>query len=291
MTAADERVLGADSARERAHDERLRELLKPRRRSPFRRYEYLIITLASLIVVFGLWQAVVEAGLVRRAFLPAPSDILGASIRLGQSGELWRHFSFSAYNFVVGFAVAGLIGIPLGLIMGTNRRIAIAVAPYILTINATPRIAFISLLIIWFGLGIESKVILIVLSAFFPIVINAWTGARVVDPVLLRAGRSYGASGWRLFWRVIIPFSLPFIMSGLRQGVGRGIVGIVGSELFGTNIGIGFLIITSGFNFRIPDLFVGVLVLAFIGIVANELLEYAERKLAPWRQDHEGLSA
>ncbi len=265
-------------------DERLKKLLEPRRRSVFVRFETAIVILISLTVVFSVWQAVVELGLVKRSFLPAPTDIFGAAVRLTQTGVLWKHFSYSAFNFVVGFAVAALVGIPLGLIMGTNRRLAIAISPYILTINAAPRIAFISLLIIWFGLGIQSKIILIVLSAFFPIVINAWTGARVVDPVLLRAGRSYGAGGWRLFWRVIIPFSLPFIMAGLRQGVGRGIVGIVGSELFGTNIGIGYLIITSGFNFRIPDLFVGVLVLAFMGIIANELIEFAERKMAPWRR-------
>jgi NitT/TauT family transport system permease protein len=263
---------------------RLQKLLEPRRRSVFARYETAIIIVISLTVVFSVWQGVVELGLVKRSFLPAPTDIFVAAVRLAQTGVLWKHFSYSAFNFVVGFAVAALIGVPLGLIMGTNRRLAIAISPYILTINAAPRIAFISLLIIWFGLGIQSKIILIVLSAFFPIVINAWTGARVVDPVLLRAGRSYGAGGWRLFWRVIIPFSLPFIMSGLRQGVGRGIVGIVGSELFGTNIGIGYLIITSGFNFRIPDLFVGVLVLAFMGILANELIELAERKMAPWRR-------
>lgn len=275
---------GATPTASTTRDERLAKLLEPRKRSFFERYEYAIVVTTSLVVVFGLWQLIVELGLVRRSFLPAPTDTLLAAIRLTGTGELWRNFSYSAFNFFLGFAIAAIIGVPLGLLMGTNRRFAIAMTPYILTINAAPRIAFISLLIIWFGLGIQSKVILIIMSAFFPIVINAWTGARVVDPVLLRAGRSYGASGVHLFWRVIIPFSLPFIMSGLRQGVGRGIVGIVGSELFGTNIGIGYLIITSGFNFRIPDLFVGVLVLAAIGIVSNELIEFAERRLAPWRR-------
>jgi NitT/TauT family transport system permease protein len=265
-------------------EQRLKTLLAPPHRSFLQRNEYWIITLASLAACFLVWEAVVRFGLVRRTFLASPTDIIEAAMRLGASGELWRHSVFSGTNFVVGFVIAAAIGIPLGLIMGTQRRFALAMSPYILSINATPRIAFISLLIVWFGLGWESKVILVVLSAFFPIVINSWTGARVVDPVLIRAARSYGAEGWRLFMRVIIPFSLPFIMSGLRQGVGRGIVGIVGSELFGTNIGIGYLIITSGFNFRIPDLFVGVIVLAFIGIVSNELLEFAERRLAPWRQ-------
>ena len=274
----------APDVAELTRDERLKRLLQPRRRSLLARYETAIVVIISLAVVFSIWQAAVELGLVKRSFLPAPTDIFIAGVRLAQTGVLWKHLSYSAFNFVVGFAVAALVGIPLGLLMGTNRRLAIAISPYILTINAAPRIAFISLLIIWFGLGIQSKIILIVLSAFFPIVINAWTGARVVDPVLLRAGKSYGAGGWRLFWRVIIPFSLPFIMAGLRQGIGRGIVGIVGSELFGTNIGIGYLIITSGFNFRIPDLFVGVLVLAFMGIVANELIEFAERRMAPWRR-------
>jgi ABC-type nitrate/sulfonate/bicarbonate transport system permease component len=283
MTVVEGAAPGGDG-QDRARERHMLDLLGPPRRTFMSRYEYPIITALSLIIVFGLWQAAVDLGFVRRTFLPAPTDVGRAAVRLIASGELWRHFSFSALNFVIGFALAAIIAVPLGLVMGTRRRIAIAVAPYILTINAAPRIAFISLLIIWFGLGIESKIILIVLSSFFPIVINAWTGARVVDPVLMRAGTSYGASGWRLFWHVIIPFSLPFIMAGLRQGVGRGIVGIVGSELFGTNVGIGYLIITSGFNFRIPDLFVGVLVLAFIGIVGNELIELAERRMAPWRQ-------
>jgi NitT/TauT family transport system permease protein len=268
-------------------ERRNQELLAPRRQSFLQRNDWWLITLLSIATFLIVLELIVRLGLVKQTFLASPSQTFVAMQKLASSGDLWKHFRFSGMNFIVGFTLAALIGIPLGLALGSYRRLTLAISPYVLAINATPRIAFISLLIVWFGLGWEPKVILVLLSAFFPIVINTWAGVRVVDPVLLRAGRAYGATGWRLFSRVIMPFSLPFIMSGLRQGVGRGVVGLVGSELFGTDIGIGYLIITSGFNFRIPELFVGVSVLAFIGITSNELLEYAERRLAPWRQTNQ----
>jgi NitT/TauT family transport system permease protein len=177
-----------------------------------------------------------------------------------------------------------VFGIPFGLALGSQRTLAIALNPYVMGLYAIPRIAFISLLIAWFGLGMQPKVILIFLSAVFPITLNTWTGVRLVDPVLLRAGRSFGARGWQLFRRVIIPFCIPFVMAGIRLGLGRALVGLVGSELFGANVGIGFLIISSGFNFQMAELFTGVLVLAFFGVALSELLELVERRLAPWRE-------
>jgi len=265
-------------------EQRLQALLAPPRQSFVRRNEYWLITTVSLLVVFSIWEAIVQLGLVRPTLLASPSQIVGAFVRLSASGLLWKHLSFSGLNFFVGFALAAVLGVPLGLMFGTQRRLAIALNPYLMGLYATPRLSFITLLIVWFGLGMESKVMLIFLSAFFPIAINTWAGVKVVDPVLLRAGRAYGAKGWQLFRRVIIPYSVPFIMVGLRLGVGRGLIGLVGSELFGTDIGIGFLIITSGLNFRMPELFAGVMVLAFIGVASNELLEYAERRIAPWRE-------
>jgi NitT/TauT family transport system permease protein len=288
MTGAGSTAAGAaPEALVAQREVRLQALLAPPRRTFWERHENVLITLASLVIVLSTWEAVTRSGLVRPTLLAGPSQIVEALARLASTGLLWKHLSYSAINFFLGFTLAAVVGIPLALIFGTRRRVATALTPYVMGLNSVPRISFISLMIVWFGLGIQSKVVLIFLSAFFPILITTWSGVRVVDPILVRAGRAYGAHGWQLFRRVIIPYSIPFIMSGMRLGVGRALIGVVGSELYGTDFGLGFLIITSGFNFRVPELFAGVVLLAAIGIAMTEILEYAERRIAPWRETYQ----
>jgi len=266
-----------------AREERLHAILAPRQQSFYERNEPWLVSLAALAVGFGIWEGIVRAGVVRPTVLAGPTQIVGALVQMAASGVLWKDLSFSGLNFALGFALSVAVGVPLGLMMGMQRRVALALTPYIMGINSVPRLSFISLLIVWFGLGLQAKVVLIFLSAFFPIVINTWSGVRVVDAVLLRAGRAYGAKGWQLFRRVVIPYSLPFIMTGLRLGVSHGLIGVFASEIFGTNIGIGYRIISSGSNFRMPDLFAAVLIFAGIGVASTELLDFAERRVAPWR--------
>ncbi len=258
-------------------------LLAPPRLSFYRRHESAILTAGALIVGLVAWEAFVRAGFVRPTLLAGPTQVVGALVQMAASGQLWKDLSASGLNFVLGFVLAAVVGIPVGLLLGTQWRLEVALKPYVMGFNSVPRLAFISLLIVWFGLGIQAKVVLIFLSAVFPIVINTWDGVRVVDPVLLRAGRAYGATGWRLFWRVIIPYSLPFIVSGLRLGVSHGLIGVFASEIFGTNVGIGYRIITSGTNFLVADMFASMLVLATIGVLTTQFLDWLERRIAPWR--------
>jgi ABC-type nitrate/sulfonate/bicarbonate transport system permease component len=279
ITADSQPLRGAAAEREA----RIQTLLTPRRQSFYRRHEAGIITLAALVVGLSAWEAFVRAGFVRPTLLAGPTQVIGALAKMATTGLLWRDLSASGLNFILGFTLAACVGIPLGLLLGTQWRLEVAFKPYVMGFNSVPRLAFISLLIVWFGLGIQAKVVLIFLSAVFPIVINTWDGVRVVDPVLLRAGRAYGATGWRLFWRVIIPYALPFIVSGLRLGVSHGLIGVFASEIFGTDVGIGYRIIVSGTNFMVPELFASVLVLATIGVLTTQLLDRAERRIAPWR--------
>ena len=261
-------------------------LLAPPRLSFYRRHESAILTVASLVIGLVAWEAFVRAGFVRPTLLAGPTQVIAALGQMAASGQLWKDLSASGLNFILGFALAAVVGIPVGLLLGTQWRMEVALKPYVMGFNSVPRLAFISLLIVWFGLGIQAKVVLIFLSAVFPIVINTWDGVRVVDPVLLKAGRAYGATGWRLFWRVIIPYSLPFIVSGLRLGVSHGLIGVFASEIFGTNVGIGYRIITSGTNFLVADMFASILVLATIGVLTTQLLDRLERRIAPWRVSH-----
>jgi NitT/TauT family transport system permease protein len=266
-----------------ARAEHLDRLLTPPRPSFFKRYESWIIPIVSLAIGFAIWEWVTQARLVKPTLLAGPSQILGAIGKMASTGMLWKDLSYSGLDFILGFLLAVVVGIPLGLLLGTQRRAEMALTPYVMGFNSIPRLSFLTLLIVWFGLGLQAKVVLIFLSAVFPIIITTWAGVRVVDPVLLRAGRAYGAHGWQLFRRVIIPYSLPFIVSGLRLGVSHALIGVFASEIFGTDVGIGYRIISSGSTFDMPNLFAAVLILATFGVLTTQALDMAEHRIAPWR--------
>ncbi|HEX5430385.1 MAG TPA: ABC transporter permease, partial [Bryobacteraceae bacterium] len=200
-------------------------------------------------------------------------------------GTLKSDFAYSGTNFALGFLLAAVTGIISGVIVGWYRKISLLVNPFVSAIYATPRIAMIPLIIIWFGIGMWSKVFIVFISAYFPILINTAGGIRSVDDDLLRAARAYCASDWQIFKTVAIPGSVPFILAGLRQGVALGLIGMVVGEMFGGSQGIGFMVAYGGQTFATDTLFVGVLIIAFAGILLTSLAEQLEKRFSRWRPE------
>ena len=239
---------------------------------------------ASVLAGLLLWEAV--GRLVKNAlFLATPSQVVVELGRLWQAGELQRHAWVSTQEFALGFVIAVALGIPIGLAMAASKRTTIMVSPWISGLYATPVIALAPLFILWFGIGIWSKVAVVVALVVFPVVINTEAGLRNADRHLIEAIRSFGANKLQLFLKVSLPCALPFVLAGLRLGVGRGLIGVVVGELFGARAGLGFMITQAAEVFNMPRLFAGVVVLAGAGIALTAAFQALERRLVPWNYE------
>jgi NitT/TauT family transport system permease protein len=212
------------------------------------------------------------------------SAVMVAFAALWASGELQRHMLVSFTALGLGFALAAAVGIAVGSVIALSRTFREHVEPLINALYATPLIALSPILILALGIGPASKIAIVFLMAVFPILINTSAGILSAEEHLIEAARSFSASRAQIFRHVLLPSSLPFIVAGLRLGIGKGLVGIFIGELFGSREGLGYLISVSGQTFDVPGMFVGVLILAGAGMLSGALLEYVERRIAPWRQ-------
>jgi NitT/TauT family transport system permease protein len=239
----------------------------------------------AVLVALGIWQAFWSAGKISPLFMSGPSAIVRQFHELWVRGTLVSDLVYSGRNFAVGFALALVAGVVLGIIVGWYRRVRLLADPFVNALFATPRIAMVPLIIIWFGVGMWSKVFIVFLSAFFPILVNTIAGVRTIDADLLRAARAYCASDWQIFTTLALPGSVPFILTGVRQGVALGLIGVVVGEMFGGSQGIGFLVAYGGQTFATDTLFVGVLIVAGAGILLTSLAARLERRFSRWRPE------
>jgi NitT/TauT family transport system permease protein len=238
--------------------------------------------LTSLLVVALLWEIAGRSG--RWPLLIAPlSDIWLRFLQLASSGELARHAAVSLNEFFVGFALAAVIGIALGVAIACSDTVRDVADPWVSAVYATPTVALAPLFIFIFGIDAASKMAVVFLLALFPIVINTSTGIRSTDPIFIEAARSFSANRIQIFSKVLIPSALPFIVAGLRLGIGRGLVGVVVGEFIGARAGLGYLIFRSSQAFQVDAMWVGVFLLAGTGVLAVVVLQKVERRLAPWR--------
>lgn len=256
------------------------------RRPPSRRHS-IIRGVISVIVVFGLWQAAIEILHPSPIVIVGPDAIVRSFGQLAADGTLWVDFRTSMTQFVLGYAIGVLLlAVPIGLLMGSNRRVRDYGDPWLTALYATPTIALAPLLIVWLGFGLSAHVAVVALTAFFPAAINSMDGISQVDEDLRDLAKAYRASSWERFWRVDLPGALPYIFTGLRQALARGLVGVVVADLFGAEKGLGYLILTSAQTFSTGDLFVGVLVLAALGILFTVVLRALQKKLMPWAPEN-----
>jgi len=228
-----------------------------------------------------LWQVI--GSNINPIFLSTPLAIAKAFVALLANGELLKALGISVLVVLIGFAAATIVGIPVGLLMGRFRTFEYLVDPYVNALYVVPRIALIPLIIIWFGLGVPAQVVVVFGTSVFPVLLSTYAGVRSVPADLIETAHSFGASERQLFFSIIIPASVPFIMSGLRLGIGQAIIGMVVAQMFLGLSGIGFMLTKYGNMFETAYVFVVVLALAALGIVMTEAVKRLEKRYSSWR--------
>jgi NitT/TauT family transport system permease protein len=242
-----------------------------------------ILGVASIVAGLFIWQGMALWVIRDKLFLVPPTDVFARSIQLIKTGELQQHTWTSSIEFIVGFGMAAVVGIFGGLILGTNRAVRTVATPWISALYSTPTVALSPLLILWFGIGLWSKIVVVYIVAVFPVLVNTQAGIEGADARLVETAMAFGARRWQVFTKVLLPSAVPFIIAGLRLGVGRGLVGVVVAELFGATSGLGFLITVSSQVFDMGALFAAIVILAGAGVISTELIKVLERRIAPWR--------
>ncbi len=231
-----------------------------------------------------LFGAAAERLRLKPIFISSPTLVAAAAYRMAfVTGEIWRDLAASGIGYGLGVALAIAVGIPLGLAAGWYRRLSYAVEPFLSALNATPQVAFLPLIVLWVGTGLGARVLIVFLLAVLPIAINAHAAVRTTDARLVRLAASFGAGEWRLFRTIILPSTVPFLLAGLRLAVGRGMIGVVVGEIYGSAAGIGAMISQAGARFQTDRVFVGVLTIVAIGVILVELVQLIERRVEAWR--------
>ena len=245
-----------------------------------------MITVASVTILLIVWE--IFGRRINPVFGSYPSAIAEAFWELVVTGQLWSALYDSLRPFVIGYALAILVGVPLGLFIGGFRAAEAALGLYITAGYAMPLVALVPLLILWLGLGFAVKVAVIFLMSLFPICINTWLGVTAVPKTLIEVGKSFVAPDTVILRRIILPATLPYIMAGIRLAVGRAVVGMVIAEFFTTISGLGAVIINSANNFDTATMFVPIIILMMMAIGLNWLIGFVERRVAPWQAEISG---
>ncbi len=226
---------------------------------------------------------------IKPIFISSPTLVAVAAWRVYvQTGEIWPHLGLSAYELAAGLGLAILAGIPLGLVSGRYRYVAHAVEPLMAALNATPQVAFLPLLILWLGTGLTTRIFIIFLLTLLPIFIAAHAAVRTLDARLMKVATSFGSSELFLFRSVILPGSVPFLLTGLRLAIGRGMIGIVVGELYGSATGLGLMINRAGTTFQTDIVFVGVFTIVMAGLALTEIVRRIELRVDIWRPSARG---
>ncbi|HVL53701.1 MAG TPA: ABC transporter permease [Vitreimonas sp.] len=255
--------------------------------------ERLLFGLLGFIIVLPFWEAVVQLGYVKRVTLSSPSLIMGTAVEdlllKVLNGEynrsLWPHLLKSSQQFVMGLGLALITGVPLGLALGLFRRLNYLFDPWLSAIYATPTIALVPLIVLVLGLGLASKIFIVWLEAIFVIVVSTMAGVRAAEARYLDLAKSFRAPRWLTFRSVIVPSSFPFILTAIRLGTTRALVGVVVAEFFAANAGIGFYINFSGTILRTDRVMLGVLILGLLGVAMGEGVRRIEQRFERWRPD------
>ena len=248
-------------------------------------YERIVIGGGTLLAVLLLWEAFARSGLVDPLFISSPTRVAQAGFGLVQDSDFWNDLRVSGAEFLFGYGLAVAIAIPLGLAIGLSRRLQYMLSPFVDTLNAVPRVTLLPLIVIWSGIGIWSKVVVVFLGAVIPILINTQSGVKASEARFIRVARSFSASRLKIFSSIILPGTVPFVFTGLKYGAGRALLGVVVGELYASTAGIGHMIAAAGNTFQTDLVFFGVLIFMVTGLVVVALLDRLEQRFERWRPD------
>jgi ABC-type nitrate/sulfonate/bicarbonate transport system permease component len=267
----------------------------------------MVIGAISVTAFLLFWEWVGTSGIINPMFTSSPSRIIRAGDRLffdggigavfaallaGNTagawtaiakGSIWKDIWVSGQELFWGYSLCLLVGIPFGLALGWFRRLSYVFEPFISALYATPSVALLPLYIIWFGIGINSKIAVIFMSGIFYTLLYARVGVATVDANILKCARSFGANDFQLLRTVVLPSSVPFLFTGARLSLGRALVGVVVGELYAATAGVGYLITVAGATFQTDKVFVGVLIITFAGVGLTSVLQRVEDRFSTWR--------
>lgn len=258
-----------------------------KRRTPlgrwYRRNERTVLGITGLVAFFLFWELGSNAGWIDPLFFSKPTEIVAAAIAEVQVPRFWEDVRYSLSEVTIGFIASLVLAVPLGLAIGWYRRVSYTFDPWLNFFNAIPRPALIPLVVLWVGLGIEMKIIIVFLGGFFSILLPTVEGVRTVEPQLLDVARSFRASSRRLFTSLVIPATVPFIATGVRLALGRLLIGVVVAELYAQTQGIGVMIDKSAESLQSDRMMFGILLFTLMGVITTEAAVRIERRLQRWR--------
>lgn len=239
-----------------------------------------VITVFSIVVI---WELVCRSGMVSELFLPAPTSILITAWDMLISGELIVNGEASLLRIIMGFLLGSIAGILIGLLLGFSKLADAMGNPVIYALYPIPKLALLPLIILWLGIGEVSKISIIALGVFFPVVINTYSGVRNLDPLLIKVAVSFKATKYRIIRKVILPGAMPVIFAGLKLAAGTALLLLVAAEMIAAKEGIGAMILHYGDLMLTTKLMVGILTLSLVGVIFNHFLQWMERRMIPWK--------
>lgn len=242
-----------------------------------------IITILSPILLLLLWEITVRLGLLDDRFFPAPTGIASTFVSLAESGELWTNTWVSLRRLFFGFFLGGIPALALGLLMGQYRPIRAAINPLVAATYPIPKSAILPLILLIFGLGEASKIVMVAIGVFFPVLINTVAGVLEIDKMYHDVGKNFGASRWKQFTTIALPGAMPLIMTGIKLGVGMGLILIAIAEIVGAKSGLGFMIWNAWQIFAVETMYVGLITIAILGFLFSIALDELEKLVIPWR--------
>ncbi len=245
-----------------------------------------LISILSPFLLLGIWELSARLGMIDTRFFPAPITILHTLISLLDSGVLWIHSWASLQRLFWGFILGGIPALVLGIIMGLSRPVRAAIDPLIAATYPIPKSAILPLILLIFGLGEASKIVMVAIGMFYPICINAVAGVLEINKIYLDVGKNFQASRWQMFRTIALPGALPFIMSGIKLGVGMGLILIAIAEMIGAKSGLGYMIWNAWEILSVDTMYVGLIMIAVIGYLFSLILNELEHWIIPWKVEH-----
>ncbi len=240
---------------------------------------------ATPLVLLAIWEVLVRLGVLDDRFFPAPSAILEQMFILMGSGELWTNLVASLRRLFIGFWVGLVPALLLGVVMGLSRPIRAAVGPLVSGTYPIPKSALLPLILLIFGLGEMSKIVMVAIGVFYPVVLNTVAGVLQVAPIYYDVSKNFGASRWQVFRTVAIPGAMPNIMTGIELGAGLGLILIAIAEMVGAESGLGYMIWHAWQLYSVETMYVGLLVIALIGYALSLVVNAVSRFVMPWQAD------
>ncbi len=248
------------------------------------RKEHRLLSVSCMLGLVGVWELIARLGFVSPLFLPAPSSILMTGYKMVLSGAIFHQIGASLYRIFWGFLCGSIAGTLVGILLGFFPIADSIGSPIIAATFPIPKIAILPLLILWLGIGEYSKITVIGLGVFFPMVINVYTGVRNADPILIKAAISLGSDRWHIIRKVILPSALPMIFAGLKLGIAIALLLVVAAEMIAANSGIGFMILNAGDLMQTTKLMLGISVLSLLGLIFSWLINKLEQLCIPWKK-------